>query len=479
MEIQQTLAPKKQSNQGAGTPSFGKLSLKEKISYGFGDFGNGFMFDLGQAYLTKFFIDACGIASGAVALIFSVTKIFDAFMDPIAGSTIDGRKRIGKQGKFRPVMMVSAIVLAIMTIVTFTMPNISHSNKIIYAYATYMIWGLVYSFANVPYGSLASVMTRDVQDRCQLATTRQAGSLGAQLITGVAFIPIMTLFATRFGSQKMGYSIAAGIMALIGVFGFLTCYLGTKEHIKVHRAENTQREGFKDYLKVVFTNKPLACIILMTLFTISAMNTNNQMMVFFCQYNLGNLGLQPVINGIMIGCSVIAILLIPQLTKRFGKKETAIGSFVIGVVANGLNFFLPTNIYSFIFLVTIGYIALAIPNGITWAFVSDVIDYGEWNTGIRREGITYAAFNFSRKIAQSIAALVSSGILALTGYVANGTQSAGTLMGIKGAMTLYPAIALLLAAIIISTLYKLDDNQYTQIASDLQAGKWKNGTLAE
>lgn len=75
-----------------------KLSLKEKISYGFGDFGNGFMFDLGQAYLTKFFIDGCDIATGAVAGIFSITKIFDAFMDPIAGSVVDGRKDIGEKG---------------------------------------------------------------------------------------------------------------------------------------------------------------------------------------------------------------------------------------------------------------------------------------------------------------------------------------------------------------------------------------------
>ena len=127
-----------------------KLSLKEKISYGFGDFGNGFMFDLGQAYLTKFFIDACGIGAGAVAGIFSITKIFDAFMDPIAGSAIDQSKGLGRFGKFRPIMMISSIILGLLTVVTFTMPNVSPSTKIIYAYATYMLWGLVYSFTNVP-----------------------------------------------------------------------------------------------------------------------------------------------------------------------------------------------------------------------------------------------------------------------------------------------------------------------------------------
>jgi len=450
-----------------------KLSLKEKISYGFGDFGNGFMFDLGQAYLTKFFIDACGIGAGAVAGIFSITKIFDAFMDPIAGSAIDRSKGLGRFGKFRPIMMISSIILGLLTVITFTMPDVSPSTKIIYAYATYMLWGLVYSFTNVPYGSLASVMTRDVEDRSQLATFRQAGSLGAQLITGVAFVPLLLMFK----NPRIGYPVAAAVMAAIGIVSFYICFRNTKEHVVVNRTGKSEKTTGKDYIKIVFTNRPLLCLILMTVFTISAMNTNNQMMIFFCQYNLGSVGFQPIINFIMIGCSVVGISLIPKLVKKFGKKKTAMGGFIVGAVANGLNFIIPTNFYSFVVLVTIGYVALAIPNGVTWAFVSDAIDYGQWHTGIRKEGITYAAFNFSRKIAQSVAALVSAGVLGLTGYVANTQQSPGTLLGIKGAMTLYPAFALAMAAIVVGFLYNLPDDKYKKIAQDLQEGKWENGII--
>ncbi|EHJ00141.1 MULTISPECIES: glycoside-pentoside-hexuronide (GPH):cation symporter [unclassified Clostridium] len=449
-----------------------KLSLREKISYGFGDFGNGFMFDLGQSYLTKFFVDTCGISAGAVAGIFSITKIFDAFMDPLAGSIIDGRKA-GKSGKFRPVMMISSIILAILTVVTFTMAEIPMSAKIIYGYATYMAWGLVYSFTNVPYGSLASVMTRDIDERSQLATFRQAGSLGAQLIVGVAFVPILMMFPNK----KIGYPVAAAIMAVIGVVSFFICFSNTKEHVVVNREGKSEKATAKDYFKVVFTNRPLLCLIIMQLFTISAMNTNNQMMIFFAQYNLGDITLQPKVNGIMIGCSVIGIFSIPFLVSKFGKKKTAMIGFVIGIIANGLNFIIPTNPTTFTILVTIGYVGLAIPNGVTWAFVTDAIDYGHWHTGIRKEGVTYAAFNFSRKIAQSIAALVSAGVLGMTGYVANAEQSAETLLGIKGAMTLYPAVALVIAAIVVGLLHNLPDDKYRRVAQDLQEGKWENGIL--
>jgi glycoside/pentoside/hexuronide:cation symporter, GPH family len=450
-----------------------KIPLSQKISYGFGDFGNGFMFDLGQAYLTKFYTDVAGIGAGAVAGIFGFTKIFDAFMDPIAGTVIDSRKHIGKRGKFRPVMMLSAMLLAVMTVVTFTMPNLSTGGKLVWAYGTYMIWGLVYSFTNDPYGSLASVMSRNPEDRSLMSTTRQVGSVGAQLVTGIAFIPLMMLFPT----EKQGYFFAALAMAIIGVCGFAVCYLGTKENVKVNREVQKEKNGFKDYIKVVFTNGPLLALILMTLFTISAMNTNNQMMVYFCQYNLGHIGLQPLVNGIMMGTSVVGVFMIPTLTKHFGKKRTAIAGFIVGAVANILNFIIPTNLWSFIVLVTIGYTGLAIPNGITWAFVSDTIDYGEWHTGVRKEATTYAAFNFSRKIAQSLAAIISAGVLAITGYVANAKQSAQTLMGIKAAMTLYPGVALIAATLILLFLYKLSDGEFKRIANDLDHGRWQHGVI--
>ena len=260
---------------------------------------------------------------------------------------------------------------------------------------------------------------------------------------------------------------------------FAVCYFGTKENVKVHRDPNAKKEGFKDYIKVVFTNGPLGALILMTLFTISAMNTNNQMMVFYAQYNLGNIGLQPVINAVMMGCSIVGVFMIPSLTKRFGQKRTALVSFFVGAIANILNFFLPDNVISFIVLVTIGYTALAIPNGITWAMVSNAIDYGEWHTGMRKEAITYAAFNFSRKIAQSIAALVSAGVLAVTGYVANAHQTAATLTGIKAAMTLYPGFCLIMAAVIIGFLYKINDAKFEQIATDLDQGKWEHGIIGD
>src|SRR3954469_1041045 len=100
-----------------------RLPLKEKIAYGFGDLGNGFMFDLGQAYLLKFYTDIAGLPGSVAGGVFIFTKIFDAFMDPIAGTYVDARKKVGRRGRFRPVMLSGSIGLAILTVVTFTTPG--------------------------------------------------------------------------------------------------------------------------------------------------------------------------------------------------------------------------------------------------------------------------------------------------------------------------------------------------------------------
>ncbi|KAF6611139.1 MULTISPECIES: glycoside-pentoside-hexuronide (GPH):cation symporter [Lactococcus] len=454
-----------------------RIPTHQQLLYGFGDFGNGFMFDLGQAYLTKFWIDVVGIGPSTVAAIFSLTKIWDAFMDPIAGSIIDGRKS-GPRGKFRPVMMISAVLLGIMTVVTFYMPSgLNMSQKVIYAFAAYMIWGLIYSFTNAPYGSLASVMSRNPQDRSLMATARQVGSVGAQFICGVAFVPLMLVMSGGKANDH-GYLITTAIFAAIGVAMFAICYFGTKENVTVHRDPNAKVLDFKTYAKVVFTNGPLGAIVLMTLFTISAMNTNNAMMIFYAQYNLHNVGLTPILNFFNMGCAIIGVFMIPTLVKHFGQRKVLVTSFAIGVSANLINFLLPDNVITFTIFVSIGYAALAIPNGITWNMVSNAIDYGEWNTGMRREAITYAAFNFSRKLAQSLAAIISAGVLAATGYVA-GHADASALQGIRSVMTLYPAVALLCAGLIIFFLYRLTDERFKEVAIDLDNGCWKNGKIGE
>lgn len=437
-----------------------KLTLKEKIAYGVGDLGNGFTFDLGQAYLLKFYTDVCGIAGTAAGGIFLFSKIFDAFMDVLAGSYADKRKP-SKAGKFRPVMMASAVVLAILTVITFLTPDVSIQGKLVYAYASYMVWGFWYSMVNIPYGSLASAMTQDVDDRTQLASFRQAGSLLALLITGVVFMPIVLYFS----DSKFGFPIAAAAMAIVGVMCHIYCYRNTKEHIQPQAGEKIY---FSDIKSALLKNKPLGILIITSLFMISAYNIKIAMLVYFCEYNLHDIKLMAFINFVIIGSSVVSITAIPKLVKLFGKKGAMLLGFVISIIADTINFMIPSSPISFTILATIAFVAISIPNGIVWALISDIIDYGEWKTGKRAAGVTYAAFSFSRKLAQSISGLSAGLGLSLIGYVPNAVQSKQSLQGIKGLLLAYPAITITIAALMIWSLYELTDKHCNEIVQDLE-----------
>ncbi|WP_411350358.1 MFS transporter [Paenibacillus sp. WLX2291] len=440
-----------------------KISLKEKISYGLGDFGNGFMFDLGQLYLLKFFTDVAGIPAYAAGGIFAVSKIFAAFCDPIVGSSIDYRKNIGPRGKFRPYLIMGSIALAILTILTFISPNLSTGGKLFYAYASYMIWGIGYSFVNIPYGSLGAAITQDTVERASLSSFRQAGSLGALFITSVVVMPLIV----HFSNPSVGYPVVMALMSAIGVIAFVFCYRGTKERV-VNQAPPKEKLSPKLIVKTFISNKPLLVLVLMTVFTISAYNIKSAMLVYFAQYNLGNVELMAYMNFIIIGSSFIGVLFLPKLVKKFGKRNTALIGLAVSVIADTINFMMPSNVYVFTILASIAFIGISIPNGVTWAFVSDIIDYGEWSSGERKDGITYSLFNFSRKLAQSLAGTLSGVGLGLIGYVPNVAQSAGTLLGIKGLLCLYPAVALAIAMIVIGLMYKLTDRKHEEIVAELQ-----------
>ncbi|MBP2032648.1 GPH family glycoside/pentoside/hexuronide:cation symporter [Clostridium algifaecis] len=443
-----------------------KLTLKEKISYGFGDLGNGFMFDLGQSYLLKFYTDVLRIPGAVGGSVFLISKIFDAFADTTVGTAVDSRKNIGKRGKFRPFILFATVPLAIATVLTFLAPNISMGAKIAYAYITYMIFGLAYSCINIPYGSLAASMTQDPVERTQLASFRQAGSSIALLITGITVIPIIL----KFSDPKIGYPVTMGLMALIGVIFHIICYKNTKEHIIVNNPDK-KKESLSMIFKALCSNKPLMVLNLMSLLTISCYNLKIAMMVYYAQYNLGNPKLTATLNFVSIGCSLIGVAIMPFVVKKIGKKATYLLGLFIWVGADLINYLLPGSVTTFMILSAIAWFGTAFMNGLNWAFISDAIEYGEWKTGERTEGIIYSTYSFGRKVAQALAGFIPGVVLTIIGYVPNVQQTARTLSGLKSLMLLVPAIGAGIAILAFIFLYDLTDEKYKQILVELEERK--------
>lgn len=442
------------------------VTLKEKIAYGLGDVGNNFLFDLGQIYLLKFYTDTLGLPAATAGLVFLVTKLWDGFSDVSVGTWVDSRKKMGRLGKFRPFMLYAALPLALMTVVSFTNPGFSLTGQTIWAFATYMAFGTVYSIFNIPYGSMIPAMTQDSVERSELASFRWAGANTGLLVTTVAFMPIVT----SFKNSTTGYIVAATIFALAGMALQLLCFSGIREHHVVKEAPKSKGSILSNY-KALFKNSPLLVLSLVNLFTFSAFNVKLAVQVYYCQYSLNDISIVPYMGFFSIGCVFIGILLVPFFVRRIGKKHTYIMGSIIWAVADLLAWVFATSPVPFIIFACVAFFGTSFINTLNWALVSDAVEYGEWKTGNRSEGLVYSFFIFFRKLSQAVAGFIPGLVLSLVGYVPNAVQSIGALKGIKGLMFIYPGALAIATFLVMAFLYKLSDSKYNEILVDLNKRK--------
>ncbi|MFC2947832.1 glycoside-pentoside-hexuronide (GPH):cation symporter [Virgibacillus sediminis] len=439
-----------------------KVTLKEKFSYGLGDTANNLTFSMVTTYLLVFYTDVFGISAAAVGTLFLVARIWDAINDPLMGSIIDRFGNNHPDGRFRPYMKWAGIPVVIMAVLLFITPDLSDSGKLIYAYVTYILFGMAYTAVNIPYGSLASVITRDPVERSSLASFRGLGSQIGMFSIGILVVPLVALFP----SDKIGYPAVVAIFGVIALTLYYLTYRNTRERIMPVQSATPEKLSFKMVTRTL-KNGPFLSLSFMSFFILMAMLINQSVGLYFFTYNLDNPFLFSVYNMLNIVSVVLLVVFIPKLTKKLGKKTLTLAGFLLGAGSLGLLFILPSTPYTVLPLLWLGMLGINIPNMLVWAFISDVIDYGEWKTGFRQEGTTYSLYSFMRKLSQAVAGFVGGIGLSLIGYVPNATQTSDTLTGIEVMMILIPAISCIICFLIFKYGYKLNDNMFEQINKDL------------
>ena len=449
-----------------------RVSIREKVAYGLGDVGNNFLFDMGQIYLLKFYTDALGLPPSVAGTLFLVTKILDGFTDIAVGTWVDGRKKYGKLGKFRPFMLYAAVPLALCTAVSFYVPDFQLTGRIIWAYASYALFGLVYTIFNIPYGSMIPSMTKDPVERSSMASFRWSGATLGLLLTSVAFIPLVNLASELFGA-KNSYFVAAGIFAIAGCALQLTCTLNIKERYVEQKTKDEKGTLLKSY-RGIFKNMPLLVLCLVNLLTFSAFNVKLAVQVYFCEYVLHDIAIVPYMGFFSIGCVFVGIACVQPLVRRFGKKATYIFGAAIWGIADITALFLANSTVSFIIFACLAFYGTAFINTLNWALISDAVEYGEWKTGLRSEGVIYSFFTFSRKLSQALAGFIPGVILAAVGYIANQPQTPQVIEGIRGLMFFYPGTLVIATFLIMYYGYKLTDRRYKEIVQEMEERKAQN-----
>ena len=441
------------------------FGIKDKIGYMFGDFGNDFTFLFASVFLMVFYTKVLGISAGMVGTLFLVARCVDAFTDITMGRIVD-RSKPSKDGRFRPwiLRMCGPVALASFLMYQGGMKDAPQGLKIAYMFVTYILWGSIfYTAINIPYGSMASVLSPDADDRASLSTFRSVGAVLAQLIVGVG-APLLVYTTDAAGNQVVNeerFTIVAGAFSVAAIICYLLCYSMTTERVKIERQEMKEDTGFLNTVKSLLSNRALLGIILAALFLLVAqIMTQSINQYLFIDYFKNKEALSIMTLAGVLPYLVLAPFAVP-MSKKFGKKEIGIFGCLCGAVSCFFLFFLHTKSAAlYIGINVLGFLGFGIFNLILWAFITDVIDDQEVRTGKREDGTIYATYSFARKIGQAFAGGLGGYALGIIGFDSGKTvQSQEVLDGIYNIATLLPGILYLGVAISLLFLYPLNKKQ--------------------
>ncbi len=330
--------PKQNGSDSKGTPEqkFRPFGMRDKLGYLFGDFGNDFFFILVAAFLMVYYTDVYHLNPAAVGLLFMIARLWDAFADVTWGRFIDTRKP-GKNGKFRPWIFRMSFPLVITGILMFVhIPGMSDGFYLAYAYVTYIIWGTLYSTVNIPYGSMASVITADPVERTSLSSWRTLGGQLAGLIINV--VGPMILFVDNKADADR-FLLGAIIFGILAISCYMACYKLSVERVQAP-VNAKEKVNMGKTMKGLVKNKPLMTFLAASLlFLVCFMLIGAVNVYLFKDYFQSAQALSMV--GLLQAVAVfVAMPFVNPLVRKFGKKEVASGGLLVASAVYFILYFL-------------------------------------------------------------------------------------------------------------------------------------------
>ncbi len=462
----------------------GKISFVEKVGYGLGDTASNFYWQMFLNFLAFFYTDVFGISAAAAATMFLAVRIPDTFIDPVMGVIADRTQT--RWGHYRPYLLWGALPLAIIGVFTFSTPPFGAQGKLVYAYVTYGLIMLAYTFINIPYGALMGVISPNSLERTSVSSYRFVLAYGGLFMVQGLTMPMVKFFGG--GNDQKGFQWAMVVYGCLAVALFVVTFLTTRERVQpVQQEVNTLKSDIRD----LFGNVPWIMVCLIGVFAVFYISIRMGAILYYFKYcvvqpgqlyhfetsflgwhivrdigpeALASLFMSIGTAGVIFGAAMAR----PLSTLLGGKRRAYMILMTAASILTVLFYFVPLSNVPLIFITHIAISTLFAPTSpLLWAFYADTADYSEWRTGRRATGLVFSAASFSQKLGWAVG---SSLFLALIGYIgfhANVFQSENVQRGIRYMMSFFPAaVGFLSAASVL--FYKLDDKLMVEIEADLK-----------
>jgi GPH family glycoside/pentoside/hexuronide:cation symporter len=462
-------------------PASERLSAREKFSYGFGDLASVLYWQTISAFLAYFYTDVFGIAAAAAGTLILLSRSTDAFFDPLMGMIADRTQT--RWGKFRPYLLWCCVPMAILGVLTFTVPDLAASGKLVWAYVTFNALMLMYTAINIPYTAMLGVISPNPNERTTLSSIKFVGAFSANIIISGLMLPMVKMIGGDNAAK--GWQLSFVVIGVAAIVFFLITFFNTRERVVPPRAQKTSMA--RD-LGDLFTNGPWIILLFTTITFIVYVSLRLTVTVYYFKYFVGDQTITlpsflPKIGGTQVWhmeglvswfgttgqfAALIGVMLVPFFARITGRKIAFISLFIVGITCTAGTFlFRPDQLLLIFGANILGSLTGGPLSALLWAMYADTADYAEWKRGRRATGLIFSASIFSTKQGWSLGSWIALLLMSSVGFVANAVQTPQSLNGLVKLMSVIPAGFGILALMLVF-FYPLNEARMSQIAADLK-----------
>lgn len=452
------------------------IGMKDKLGYAFGDLASCLVFGLTQSVLNKYYTDVLEISVLHVMIMTVIARIWDAVNDPIWGRIIDRAPRRA-DGRYRRWIRIFSLPVALAAVLMFlNVKGLAPGGRLAYIYVSYILFGMLYTCINIPYGSLAQVITSDDRERSSLSVFRSIGStFGAMPAMALASLCYVSVNGVKQMSHTRVF-LGACLIAALSVVFYLLCYAWTKERVPSEPAPRQKGQTAK-VVKALFRSRPFMAVSLASMLFLAAQMFGQGYNTYLFHHFFQKPGLTMLPTVFQYLPVAVIMFFATKLGNKFGRREVCCCGVLLAAVFYIALFLLAlagiTNVWLYLAANLMAGIGTAFLFLLVWVLATDAIDYNKVRYGVNDEATSYAFYTFMRKLGQTVATVLINVPLLRIGYDGSKLRESGLTQSALKTMYNYsvmiPAVLFLLVFLLLWFVYPLS----RQKVAELQAEKAK------
>ena len=453
------------------------IKARDKIGYAFGDLASCLVFGLTQSVLNKYYTDVLEISVLNVMIMTIIARIWDAVNDPIWGRLIDGAKLHG-DGRYRHWIRIFALPVALATVLMFLdVRGFDMGGRIAWIYVTYILFGMLYTCINIPYGSLAQVVTSSDKERSSLSVFRSIGStfgaMPAMVLASMCYVKLAD------GSSQMDFHrvfVGVCVIAALSVLAYFLCYAWSKERVESRPAPRQKGETMK-VIRILLKSRPFMAVSLASMLFLAAQMFGQGYNTYLFHHYFKQPGLTMLPTVFQYLPVAVIMFFATRMGNRLGRREVCSYGVLLAAVFYLALFVLAlfgvTNVWLYLAACLASGVGTAFIFLLIWVMATDAIDYNKVTYGLNDEATSYAFYSFMRKLGQTVATILINVPLLRIGY--NGSElktdglSDAALRSMYNSSVMIPAVLFLLVYVVLRFMNPLSKQRIEELQEQKEA----------